>query len=104
MPTAAHFDTAVLGGALPAAAEQALREASALRAEPALEGAALMRALDPQDHVGAALIEAVRLRALAGIDEEADTKGAEDRHALHTGALAWACLAPAPAAAVCGSA
>jgi hypothetical protein len=198
MPAPADFDSAVLGGALPAAAEQALREASALRGEPALEAAALMRAqalapehpavlialyrnhfyaqrlkparavarralvvgadvlglpalwrevpakplpgardeagprfylfalkglaylslrlgdaaeardalallraLDPNDHVGAALIEAVRLRALAGT--EADEVG-EASHSPPTGALAWASLAPAPAAVACGSA
>jgi hypothetical protein len=44
MPATAEFDSAVLGGALPPAAEQALREAAALRVEPAMQGAALMRA------------------------------------------------------------
>jgi hypothetical protein len=41
---AADFDAAAFGVALPAAAAQALREASAARAEPAAELAALMRA------------------------------------------------------------
>ena len=45
MSTIADFDSAVLGGALPAEAEQALREASLRRDEAAAEGAALMRAL-----------------------------------------------------------
>ncbi len=45
MDASADFDSAVLGGALPAAAESALREASLRRGEPVEEGAALMRAL-----------------------------------------------------------
>jgi hypothetical protein len=41
---AADFDAAAFGAALPAAAAQALRQASAARADPAAELAALMRA------------------------------------------------------------
>lgn len=44
MAIGADPNPAALGGALPAAAETALREASLSRGEPAVEGAALMRA------------------------------------------------------------
>lgn len=191
----ADFDTAVLGGALPLAAEQALREASSARGDAAREGAALMRAqtlapdhpavlialyrnhfyaqrlqparavarralavaaaalglpdvwrevphaalpgarfdagtrfylfslkglaylslrlgdqseardalallraLDPDDRVGGALVEGVRLRALAGGTGPLDTDADDSTDALHTGALAWAYLKPAPSA------
>jgi hypothetical protein len=49
---------------------------------------ALLRALDPDDCVGGALIEAVRLRALAGASD------LDEGGVVHTGAAAWAQLPP----------
>lgn len=67
----------------------------------ARDALALLRALDPQDRVGGALVEAVRLRAVAraaaGADADADTD--DDPDALHTGALAWSHLVAAAGAA-----
>lgn len=56
-------------------------------AAEARDALALLRALDPQDCVGAALLEGVRQRALAG---HADDEPVERPAA--TGASAWACL------------
>ncbi|MBL0093516.1 MAG: hypothetical protein IPP50_14980 [Piscinibacter sp.] len=67
-----------------------LRLDDAVEARDAL---ALLRALDPDDWVGAALLEAVRQRALAG---GADAEGDESVYVQATGAAAWARL---PAAA-----
>ena len=53
----------------------------------ARDALALLRALDPDDCVGGALLEAVRQRALVG-----DIEGAGDEQAF--GAAAWARLAP----------
>ncbi len=53
----------------------------------ARDALALLRALDPDDRVGGALLEAVRQRALVG-----DQEGAGDDQAF--GAAAWARLAP----------
>lgn len=61
----------------------------------ARDALALLRALDPQDCVGAALLEGVRRRALAGeADDDSDDETRERSPA--TGAAAWARL---PAAA-----
>ena len=65
-----------------------LRLDDAIEARDAL---ALLRALDPDDWVGAALLEAVRQRALAG-----NADGDEPVYVQATGAAAWARL---PAAA-----
>lgn len=55
----------------------------------ARDALALLRALDPHDHVGAALLEAVRRRAVAGLDD--DPAGDPDDGPA-TGAAAWARL------------
>jgi hypothetical protein len=65
-----------------------LRLDDAVEARDAL---ALLRALDPDDWVGAALLEAVRQRALSG-----EVDGDEPVYVQATGAAAWARL---PAAA-----
>ena len=100
----ANSDTAVLGGALPPAAEQALRDASAARGGAAREGAALMRAqtLAPEhpavliapdrDHFYAQRLQPARAAAGADADTDIDS---DDPDALHTGALAWSHLAGA---------
>jgi len=67
-----------------------LRLDDAVEARDAL---ALLRALDPDDWVGAALLEAVRQRALAG---GGDAEGEEPVYVQATGAAAWSRL---PAAA-----
>lgn len=54
----------------------------------ARDALALLRALDPADCVGGALLEAVRQRARAGGDEDAD----DPVHVQATGASAWARL------------
>lgn len=61
-----------------------LRLDDAVEARDAL---ALLRALDPDDWVGAALLEAVRQRALAG---GGDAEGEEPVYVQATGAAAWA--------------
>ena len=53
----------------------------------ARDALAQLRALDPHDHVGAALLEAVRQRSLAPVGDED-----EPVHAQATGAAAWARL------------
>lgn len=55
----------------------------------ARDALALLRQLDPHDHVGGALVEAVRQRALVGDDDDAPAPP------VVTGAAAWARLAPA---------
>lgn len=63
----------------------------------ARDALALLRALDPQDEVGGALIEAVRQRALLGdLDEADDPDAARDAVPLPavSGAGAWARLDP----------
>jgi hypothetical protein len=64
-----------------------LRLDDAVEARDAL---ALLRALDPQDCVGAALLEAVRQRALAGLGGHED--GDDSAYVQATGAEAWARL------------
>lgn len=54
----------------------------------ARDALALLRALDPDDRVGGALLEAVRVRALVGAFGDADDDGAEPPPAF--GAAAWA--------------
>lgn len=58
----------------------------------ARDALALLRALDPQDCVGAALLEGVRQRALAGCadDEDDEDDAASTAHRAVTGAAAWA--------------
>ncbi|MDE2372302.1 MAG: hypothetical protein KGN16_25255 [Burkholderiales bacterium] len=51
----------------------------------ARDALALLRALDPEDHVGAALLEAVRRRS-------GDTTAEEQPYVIATGAAAWARL------------
>lgn len=63
-----------------------LRLDDAVEARDAL---ALLRALDPDDCVGAALLEAVRQRALSGCG---DANGDEPVYVQATGAAAWARL------------
>lgn len=58
----------------------------------ARDALALLRHLDPDDRVGAALVEAVRQRALVGEDPDEDTPSAPPAF----GAAAWARLAPRP--------
>ena len=58
----------------------------------ARDALALLRALDPEDCVGAALLEGVRQRALRG---EADDDDDPAPVPVATGAAAWARLAPA---------
>lgn len=53
----------------------------------ARDALALLRALDPDDCVGAALLEAVRQRSLAGLGDEDDSV-----YVQATGAAAWARL------------
>ncbi len=55
----------------------------------ARDALALLRALDPQDCVGAAVLEAVRQRAQAGDDDDVDVAA----YVQATGAAAWAALA-----------
>jgi hypothetical protein len=55
----------------------------------ARDALALLRALDPEDCVGAALLEGVRQRALQGDDDDPAPAP------VATGAAAWARLAPA---------
>lgn len=53
----------------------------------------LLRALDPEDHVGAALLEQVRQRSLRRTDDDADADADTDGPAdLPRGAAAWAAL------------
>lgn len=56
----------------------------------ARDALALLRALDPDDCVGAALLEAVRQRSLAGAG--ADGEGDDTVYVQATGAAAWARL------------
>jgi len=73
-------------------------------ASEAREALALLRALDPDDRVGGALIEAVRQRAEARdqFPADADADADPEGDALHTGPLAWASLRPLPAASSAG--
>lgn len=66
----------------------------------ARDALALLRALDPEDRVGGALIEAVRQRAEARgqLDADADADADTEGEVLHTGPLAWASLRPVPTA------
>lgn len=57
----------------------------------ARDALALLRALDPEDCVGAALLEGVRQRALRGGDDDDDPAPVP----IATGAAAWNRLAPA---------
>ena len=57
----------------------------------ARDALALLRALDPEDCVGAALLEGVRQRALRGDDDDDDPASVP----IATGAAAWNRLAPA---------
>lgn len=71
----------------------------------AREALSLLRALDPEDRVGAALLEDVRQRALRRPSADVDDDDLDDdgpgalpglrRGPLPTGAAAWAALAPA---------
>jgi hypothetical protein len=67
----------------------------------AAEALALLRVLDPEDGVGAALLEDVRQRAarraLAGVDDDDDIDAGQAWGPRFTGAAAWAALAPMPA-------
>lgn len=60
-------------------------------AADARDALTLLRALDPDDHVGGALLEGIRQRALAGEDD-----AAQQPTPAVFGAAAWARLVPAP--------
>ena len=74
------------GPALP----QALRPVLEAALDNPRDALALLRALDPDDCVGAALLEAVRQRSLAGAG--ADGEGDDTVYVQATGAAAWARL------------
>lgn len=71
-----------------------LRLGDAVDARDAL---ALLRALDPHDHVGGAVLEAVRQRALAQPPEDDEAAADVSAYVQATGALAWARLPAGPA-------
>jgi hypothetical protein len=78
--------------ALKGLAYLSLRLGDAAEARDAL---ALLRVLDPDDRVGAAVLEDVRQRALRGeADDDADAPTPFRPGPLPTGAAAWAALAP----------
>jgi hypothetical protein len=80
--------------ALKGLAYLSLRLGDAVEARDAL---ALLRELDPDDRVGAALLEDVRQRALRRVEagDDDDELPAGRTGPLPTGAAAWAALAPA---------